>query len=71
MTKEEIIKELVEEMSRCGLFIGKYDAKNGNKNFIYGIQTVMEYLSYKVSDEYGDNFSNIFLKNMIDSESKL
>ena len=71
MTKEEMIKELIEEMSECDLFIGKYDARNGNKDFMYGIQTVMEYLSYKVSDEYGENFSNTFLKNMVDSESKV
>jgi len=69
MTREEMIKELIEEMSECGLFIGKYDAKNGNQNFMYGIQTVMEYLSYEVSEEYGDNFSAMFLKNMIDSQS--
>jgi len=71
MAQEEMIKKLIEEMSECGLFIGKYDAKYGDKYFMYGVQTVMEYLSYKVSDEYGDNFSSMFLKNMIDSESKI
>jgi hypothetical protein len=71
MTREEIIKDLIEEMSKCGLFIGKYDARNGNENFMHGINTVMEYLAYEVSREYGDNFSDMFLKNMIDSENKI
>lgn len=71
MTKEEIIKDLIEEMSKCGLFIGKYDARNGNENFMHGINTVMEYLAYEVSREYGDNFSDMFIKNMIDSENKI
>jgi len=71
MTREEIIKDLIEEMSKCGLFIGKYDARNGNENFMHGINTVMEYLAYEVSREYGDNFSDMFIKNMIDSENKI
>ena len=71
MTREDIIKDLIEEMSKCGLFIGKYDARNGNENFMHGINTVMEYLAYEVSREYGDNFSDMFIKNMIDSENKI
>lgn len=71
MTRKDMIKNLVEEMSKCNLFNGKYDAKNGDKNFMCGIITVMEYLAYEVSEEYGDNFSNTFIKNMIDSENKI
>lgn len=66
-----IIKELIKEMSDCGLFVGKYDAKHGNKHFMYGVNTVMEYLAYCVSDEYGDEFSKTFSQNMIDSENKI
>jgi hypothetical protein len=71
MTREEMIKDLIEKMSECGLFIGKYDARNGNENFMHGIGTVMEYLAYEVSEEYGDNFSDMFTKNIIDSENKI
>ena len=38
---------------------------------MHGIGTVMEYLAYEVSEEYGDNFSDMFTKNMIDSENKI
>jgi hypothetical protein len=71
MTREEMIKELIEDMSKCGVFIGKYDAENGSENFMYGVDAVMEYLAYEVSDEYGDAFSEKFTKNMIDSENKI
>lgn len=68
---DEMIKDLVEEMSKCDLFVGKYDAEHGDKRYMYGVYTVMEYLAYKVSEEYGDNFSNMFLKNLVDSENKI
>jgi hypothetical protein len=71
MTREEIIKELIEDMSKCGVFVGKYDAENGSEIYMYGVNAVMEYLAYEVSDEYGDAFSEKFTKNMIDSENKI
>ena len=37
---------------------------------MYGVSAVMEYLAYRVSDEYGDEFSEMFSKNMLDSENK-
>lgn len=70
MTREEMIRNLVEEMSECGIFVGKYDAKHGNRRYMYGIYTVMEWLAYKVSEEYGDEFSDTFFGNMHDSEDK-
>ena len=57
--------------NRCGMFVGNYDAKNGSAEFMHGIETVMEYIAYSISDEQGDNFSNLFIKNMIASEQKI
>lgn len=54
--------------SECGLLVGKYNAKNGNERFMYGISTVMEWLAYRVDDATGDAFSDMFIKNMIESE---
>ena len=50
--------------SGCGLMVGKYDAKNGNEDFINGVSTVMEWIAYKVSDEMGDDFSDTFTQNI-------
>ena len=74
MNKDDI-KDLVEDMSnKVGMFAGKYDAshnKNGVSEYMQGIQIVMEYLAYNVSDDYGDKFSEMFIQNMIDSEKKV
>lgn len=71
MISTDMIKELIKEMSACDLFVGKYDAKHGKEDFMCGVATVMEYLAYKVSDEYGDDFSETFNKNMLDSKNKM
>lgn len=68
--EKEMLKGIIEEMRECGMFEGRYDAKNGNPEFMYGISTVMECLAYRVSDEYGDSFSDTFVQNLIISEQK-
>ena len=65
---EMVLNDIVN--SGCGLMIGKFDAKNGEEHFMYGISTVMEWIAYKVSDEIGDEFSDLFIKNMIESEKR-
>ena len=52
------------------MFVGNYDAKNGSAEFMHGIEVVMEYTAYNICDEHGDDFSNMFIKNMIASEQK-
>jgi hypothetical protein len=72
LTREEkqTIQKVVEHMGECDLFSGRYDAKNGNKKFMYGVSLVMEYLAYLVSEEYGEEFDTKFVKNMAESEKK-
>ena len=71
-TVQEAYKIVLDDIlnSGCGLMIGEYDAKNGSPQFMYGISTVMEYIAYKVSEEEGNNFSELFTKNLIKSEEK-
>lgn len=61
--EREILKKIVENMRKCGLFAGKFDAKNGNVNFMYGIETVMEYLTGLISEEYYYEFEKEFMTN--------
>ena len=56
--------------SGCGLLVGKYDAKNGNEKYMFGVDTVMEWIAYKVSEAQGDDFSELFTKNMIEGQKK-
>lgn len=57
--------------SECNLLLGVYDARNGSEQFMYGIDTVMEWIAYRVSEKDGDSFSEMFLKNMSESKKKL
>lgn len=57
--------------SECGLLVGQYDAKNGSNHFMYGISTVMEWIAYRVSEPDAIAFSELFLKNMAESEKKV
>lgn len=56
--------------SDCGLMVGKYDAKNGSGEYMAGISTVMEWIAYRVSEADGDAFSEMFIKNLLESEEK-
>ena len=64
MNKQEAFKIVFEELKKCSLFTGKYDTKNGNEHFMYGIATVMESIAYQINEETGDTFSDTFIKNM-------
>ena len=66
--EKKVIKKVVDEMSKGGLFCGKYDAKNGDAKFMYGIATVMEYFAYLISEDYGEEFEKVFFKNLAKSK---
>lgn len=63
----EAYKAVYEDLSKCPLFMGEYDAKNGNKHFIYGIMTVMEAIADRVSDEAYNEYNKISLENLAKS----
>ena len=71
INEKEMLKDIIEEIRKISMFNGIYDAKNGSVQFMYGILTIMECLAYRVSDEYGDNFSDTFIKNLIASEQEI
>ena len=64
------LMKVFKNLCKCDLFIGKYDAKNGNPNFMYGIATVMENLAYLISENVGQTFHTTFTNNLIISEKK-
>lgn len=72
LTEEEkvVLKNIISELKKIPIFIGKYDAKHGSKNFMNGISTVMECLGFMISDEYGYALEMEFLKNMTNSIDK-
>ena len=66
---EMVLNDIID--SDCSLFLGNYDAKNGSATFMHGISTVMEFIAYKVGEEQGDKFSDLFTNNLIKSEKVL
>ena len=68
--EKKVVQKVIDGMTECGLFCGRYDAKNGSADVMHGIAFVMEYLAYLVSDDYGEEFEDTFLKNMIKSEER-
>lgn len=74
LTKEEkeMLRKIVEEMMEdCAILRGKYDAKNGSQDFMFGVALVMDYLSYSVSDDFGAKNEIIFIRNMTKSINKV
>lgn len=54
------------------MFKGVYDAHHGGtQHFMFGIQTVLEYIADKISDERYGEFASTFVDNMIKSEEKI
>ena len=70
MNKQDAYRIVLDDLMGVNLFKGIYDATYDEKtnNFIYGIQTVMESIAYGVSEECYDEFSNMFLANVISSK---
>lgn len=64
------MRALVLEMMECPMFRGEYDAKHGEESFMYGIAIVMEYLAAKVDEDFCQEVSDIFVKNMTKSFDK-
>lgn len=68
--EKSILSNIFEELCKCNMFIGEYDAKNGNIDFMYGVGTVMETLACMISGKKADEFSTQFFENMENSEKR-
>ena len=64
------MRALVLEMMECPMFRGEYDAKHGSESFMYGVAIVMEYLATKVDEDFCQEVSEVFAKNMVKSLDK-
>ena len=68
--KKEAYKIVLEDLlnKNIGLLQGKYDAVNGDKHFMHGINVVMSTIAYSISAEVGGRFDCMFYENMEKSE---
>lgn len=66
--KAQAYKLVFDDLCQVGLFVGRYDAIHGDDHFMYGVNTVMEFIAHGVSDECLDEFSDRFAANMLKSQ---
>ena len=64
----EAWKHVYNELIKYPLFIGIYDAKNGDINFEYGIQSVMEVIAVKAGCHH--EYQKMMLENLAESEKR-
>lgn len=72
MNKKKAFQIVFYELIKCPMFMGEYDAKNGDEHFMHGIATVMERIAYELDEdqELLDAFSDLFDNNMYISKMK-
>lgn len=65
MTKQDAYKIVYNDILNrdIGLFLGRFDAKNGKPEFMYGIGTVMEFIALECSEEDYEDFQQIWFEN--------
>ena len=65
MTKQEAYKIVYNDILNrdIGLFLGRFDAKNGKPEFMYGISTLMEFIACESSEKDYDDFQKIWFEN--------
>lgn len=74
MTKQEAYRMVVNDIrENCGstVFMGCYDAKNGNPSFMHGVLALMEYMAYQADDDAYDLITTEFINNMVKSGKKV
>ena len=52
---------VLEGLRQMSMFTGRYDARHGNVNFMFGVLAVLEYIADKAGDE---EYIDKFLDNM-------
>ena len=65
--KKDAYLTVLNDLMECDMFVGRYDARNGKEDFMYGICTVMEVIADRAGIDY---FDNLFCENMQRSEDK-
>ena len=65
MTKQDAYKIVYNDILNrdIGLFFGRFDAKNGTPEFMYGISTLMEFIAYESGEANYYVFQKIWFEN--------
>jgi hypothetical protein len=70
MDKQTAYKIVFDDLCKCDMFKGIYDAEHGSDKYMHGVSAVMESIACNVSEECYETFSDMFITNMCKSEEK-
>lgn len=65
--KKKHFRTVLNRLSSIPLFRGRYDAKNGDDNYMYGTMAVMQLIAHEAGR---DDFQDIFVQNLEKSREK-
>lgn len=72
MELKQAYQMVFNDLCKCRMFQGHYDAINGNSHFMSGIETVMEIIAYRAyDDDFAEEFSNEFTDNILRSRENV
>ena len=72
MELKQAYQMVFNDLYKCRMFQGHYDAINGNSHFMSGIETVMEVIAYRAyDDDFAEEFSNEFTDNILRSRENV
>lgn len=73
MNKQDAYKIVFNDILNrdIGIFLGRFDAINGDKKFMYGINTVMEFIAFESSEQDLNSYDKIFWENFQKSIDKI
>lgn len=66
MVEKEAFSYVYEKLRAIPMFSGRFDAKNGSKPFMYGIESVMEFIAFKADqqEEFEKDWTENFEKSI-------
>lgn len=73
MTKQDAYKIVFNDILNRGIgfFVGRFDAVNGNRDFMYGISALMDFIAFESSEADYETFQEIWFKNFQESLDKV
>lgn len=65
MELKKAYQMVFNDLCKCRMFLGFYDAINGNPHYMRGIETVMEVIANRAyNDDFAEQFTGVFTSNV-------
>lgn len=72
MELKKAYQMVFNDLCKCRMFLGFYDAINGNPHYMHGIETVMEVIANRAyNDDFAEQFAGVFASNVERSKNNV